>query len=97
MAPVATNDSTATNGTTNGTAKAPLKAAPESTKLFNPFYSPTVNGDGNDADYKYANYKVRHRPALSIPAVPRRRFVAHGMTLIRARRAVFAISRTSRT
>ena len=62
MAPTATNDSApATNGATNGTDLKNLKAAAANaaSQLFNPFYSPTVSGEGNDADYKYAKYKVR--------------------------------------
>ena len=66
MAPTATNDSaTATNGATNGTDLENLKAAAANaaSQLFNPFYSPTVSGDGGDADYKYAKYKVRPLPS----------------------------------
>ena len=52
MAPVATNDTVQ-----DQVATGPVKngGAP---KLFNPFYSPTNGSDGNDGDYKYANYKV---------------------------------------
>ena len=64
MAPVATNEHTEGSDTTNGTAKGAIKAV-AATKLFNPFYSPTVAGDGDDTGYKYAKYKVRHDAPLS--------------------------------
>ena len=58
MAPVATNETpTAENGVTKGPVKAVNGNAP--TKLFNPFYSPTVAEEANDEHYQYANYKVR--------------------------------------
>ena len=52
MAPVATDEKVQDNASTG-----PLKKVAE--KLFNPFYSPTIEDNGNDADYKFAKYKVR--------------------------------------
>ncbi|KAH9902669.1 alpha-ketoglutarate-dependent sulfonate dioxygenase [Cubamyces lactineus] len=57
MAPVATAESNA--AATNGTSNGPLKAAKAAAQLFNPFYSPDVNGEGDDSDYQYAKYKPR--------------------------------------
>ncbi|KAI0775103.1 alpha-ketoglutarate-dependent sulfonate dioxygenase [Trametes elegans] len=79
MAPVATADQ---NGTS--TPAAPLKAAAKAVanaapQVFNPFYSPTVSGDGDDSDYKFAKYKphfpdVKWEPLGEIPVTDRAQF-----------------------
>ncbi|KAI0649006.1 alpha-ketoglutarate-dependent sulfonate dioxygenase [Trametes meyenii] len=53
MAPVATAENTS-NGTSNGPVKPVKAAAPQ---LFNPFYSPNVDGNADDSDYEFAKYK----------------------------------------
>ncbi|KAI0833610.1 hypothetical protein BC628DRAFT_36102 [Trametes gibbosa] len=56
MAPVATTDA---NGTVDGPVKAAKAVVSEASTLFNPFYSPDINGDDADSDYKFAQYKPR--------------------------------------
>jgi len=53
MAPVATTDSVASNGTDIAALKA---AAQPAVQVFNPFYSPSAGDDDDDA-YPYAQYK----------------------------------------
>lgn len=50
MAPVATTDSTAVNGSDIASLKAAVK-------VFNPFYSPPAVDD-DDGSYQFAQYKV---------------------------------------
>ena len=45
MDPIATNKNTQDNGSTG-----PVKKVAE--KVFDPFYSPTIEDDGKGADYK---------------------------------------------
>lgn len=60
MAPVATTDNDHAQPVTN------LK---EESKVFNPFYSPSIGDDG-DETYKYAQFKVS---TVSFSLVARRR------------------------
>ncbi|KAI0326411.1 alpha-ketoglutarate-dependent sulfonate dioxygenase [Cubamyces sp. BRFM 1775] len=78
MAPVATAESNA--AATNGTSNGPVKAAKASAQqLYNPFYSPTVSGEGDDSDYQYAKYKphwpdVKWEPLGDIAVTDRGQF-----------------------
>ncbi|KAH9928390.1 alpha-ketoglutarate-dependent sulfonate dioxygenase [Fomitopsis serialis] len=56
MAPVATSDSTTTNGTTNGVHQSIEVLKAKAASVFNPFYSPDT-GDDADGGYQYAKYK----------------------------------------
>lgn len=58
MAPVATEPNRAQNAS-NDVASLKAKAAPalEEQKVFNPFYSPPGDDDGDDS-YEYERYKV---------------------------------------
>lgn len=52
MSPVATNDTVAPTPVNHKAAKK------DDSKVFNPFYSPSVGDDGDDT-YQFAEFKVR--------------------------------------
>jgi hypothetical protein len=56
MSPVATNDQRLTD-----VSNARVLKATQEPKVFNPFYSPAIEGDDDDT-YEFAKYKVCQPP-----------------------------------
>ena len=72
MAPVATENHNAANGTTNTNGTSTIEALKKDAQaVFNPFYSPSIGDDGNE-DYPFAQYKVSPIHTLYTHSLPYR-------------------------